>query len=271
MHLRRCDASISPDVISSEKKTSIFLKKVSSTRAYVCDQAFWSIHAFAKNLVRNIYFMKYYDCFVFSHGEPWSLWYFFSSGTGWKIIMVLIINAGIFMKKYCLFLTKKRSTAVVTMMPKNTVHGRTRNHTHFLQRKTTHSHEWMNMKKCLFGKWINCFSEEKKHLFLYVGSRSVPRVVWFTQKTIQAFVHKEMVKIRWKSMIFLLTCTTSRFSVSSHLFPTRMTGISVRSPLMDRIISHMGLSSSKLCLDVTEYTRMKAWPREAIYRKKKQK
>ncbi len=84
------------------------------------------------------------------------------------------------------------------------------------------------------------------------------------------------------SPVFMLT---SRFpDSSSHLFPTNITGMPVRSPLTcvmgywqraytflqafltSPTISSMFLSSSRLCRDVTEKTRMKAWPLEMLRR-----
>ena len=54
---------------------------------------------------------------------------------------------------------------------------------------------------------------------------------------------------------------TSRL-VSSHLLPTNITGMPSMSPLISQTSLKIGLSSSSDCLDVMEYTKMKAWPFE---------
>lgn len=55
--------------------------------------------------------------------------------------------------------------------------------------------------------------------------------------------------------------TSRNAALSSHLFPTNMTGICVIScPFNSLINDQIARNSSKLCFEHTEYTSMKAWP-----------
>lgn len=73
--------------------------------------------------------------------------------------------------------------------------------------------------------------------------------------------HNTISIINNKPDCFLNQLTSLNSALSSHLFPTNMTGIWVKSgPLISLINSQIGLSSSKLCLLDTEYTKMNACP-----------
>lgn len=55
---------------------------------------------------------------------------------------------------------------------------------------------------------------------------------------------------------------TSRISgLSSHLLPASITGmVGSSAPFISFIVCHIGFSSSRDCLLLTEYTKMNAWP-----------
>lgn len=90
-------------------------------------------------------------------------------------------------------------------------------------------------------------------------SRSRNRVstLWFVLAEVSRKPQPQLAASAAPSLI-----DTSRTDgLSSHLFPTNIMGIcEISWPLSSLITAQIGRSSSRLCREHTEYTKMKAWP-----------